>query len=57
MILYLTSRADLNAISSDRTISLPASVLEQRQPFEGAAEIAKRIHDGRRSETTRIYPR
>lgn len=58
MILYLRSRAELLAISCDRTISLPASLLEEREPFQGATEVVRRIRQHRlANESTRTINR
>jgi hypothetical protein len=58
VILHLTSRAQLESIDCNRTVSLPASLLEDRAPFSDANELAKRIRQNRlRNESTRVVRR
>lgn len=58
MILHLTTRAQLQTVDCNRTVSLPASLLEDRAPFQGVRELTKRIRQVRlANESTRTINR
>jgi hypothetical protein len=55
VILYITHPAQLPGVSPSQTIHMPVSLLEERLPFQGMCEMAKRIRQVRRlNESTRI---
>lgn len=50
MIRYLTSRSELDEMSSSQAICFPASMLEERIVFSDTTEMSKRRRQKRRAE-------